>query len=102
MYIKFSKIKDTVICIPEIFNTNIVHQLFYYKITLKNSQNKSTNSKGDFVFKISFYIQTRLFYPNFMLYIQTLVVGIEGTIWEQEKERFGDGRNGLRVGEGTG
>ena len=35
--------------IPEIFNTNISHHLFDYKITLVNEQRENTNSKVDFV-----------------------------------------------------
>ena len=31
------------ICIPEYFNANISHQLFFYKITFENSQQKKTN-----------------------------------------------------------
>ena len=34
------------IFILEIFNTNILHQLFDYKITFVNSQHENTNSKG--------------------------------------------------------
>ena len=34
---------------PESFNTNILYQLFYYKITFVNSQHENTNSEGDFV-----------------------------------------------------
>ena len=30
-----------------IFNTNISHRLFYYKITFVNSQHENTNLKGD-------------------------------------------------------
>ena len=30
-------------CIPDIFNTKIVHQLFDYKITFVNSQHENTN-----------------------------------------------------------
>ena len=41
------KFKITWICLPEIFNTKISRQLFYYKIALVNSQLVSTNSKGD-------------------------------------------------------
>ena len=36
-------------CISESFNTGILHQLFYYKITFVNSQREKTNSKGDIV-----------------------------------------------------
>ena len=42
-------------CIPEIFQTNILHQLYYYKITLLNLQHENANSKGDFVLKIMFF-----------------------------------------------
>ena len=45
------KLIMNLICITEIFNTNISHQLVYYKINLVNSQHDYTNSKGDFVFK---------------------------------------------------
>ena len=38
-------------CIHESFNTNILHQLFDYKITIGNSQAEKTISKGDFVLK---------------------------------------------------
>ena len=37
------------VCIPESFNTNILHQLFDYTITLVNSQRQNTNSNGIFV-----------------------------------------------------
>ena len=41
-------------CIPEHFNTKILHQLFDYKITFVNSQRKNTNPKSDlFVLIIS-------------------------------------------------
>ena len=40
--------------LPESFNTNISHQLFDYTIIFLNSQNKNTNSKGDFVHKTGF------------------------------------------------
>ena len=45
-----------VVCIPaDSFNTNILRQLFNYKINnLCESQPKSTNSKGDFVLKNRF------------------------------------------------
>ena len=33
------------ICIPESFNTNILHQRFDYKITYVNSQLEKTNSE---------------------------------------------------------
>ena len=42
------------VCIPEIFNMDIPHQLFVYKITFVKSQRKNTNSKGDFVLKNQF------------------------------------------------
>ena len=37
--------------IPLNINTNISHKLFYFKITLVNSQLKKNNSKDDFVSK---------------------------------------------------
>ena len=40
-----------ILCIPQSFNTNILDQLFYYKIIFVNSQHDNTNSKGDFVLK---------------------------------------------------
>ena len=45
---------ENMFCMPESFNTNISHQLFYYIITFENPQHLNTNSKGDFVLKTSF------------------------------------------------
>ena len=42
------------ICIPEGFNTNIIHWLFEYTITFVNSQCENANSKGDIVLKKRF------------------------------------------------
>ena len=42
---------DKDIFIPESYNTNISHQLLDYTITFVNSQQKNTNSKGEFVLK---------------------------------------------------
>ena len=41
-------------CIPERFNTNILHQLFDNKLTFENSQREKTNLKGYFVLKNRF------------------------------------------------
>ena len=41
-------------CIPESFNTNILHHLFNTKITPVDLQRENTNSKGDFVLKNRF------------------------------------------------
>ena len=38
-------------CMPESFNTNILHQLFKCKLDFVKSKYKNTNSKGDFVLK---------------------------------------------------
>ena len=38
-----------VYCIPESFNTTLLHQLFDYTITFVNLQHLNTNSNGDFV-----------------------------------------------------
>ena len=53
----------------EIFNTNISHQLFDYKITLVNLKRKNINSKGDYVlknwFESSFYQRLKLYKNKF-------------------------------------
>ena len=48
-----TKIRN-ILCIPQSFNTNILHQLFYCKITFVNSQPENTNSNIDFVLKTRF------------------------------------------------
>ena len=52
------------ISIPDSFNTNILHQLFKYKIAFVNSQHEKTNLKGDFVIKNRF----KRFVLRFMVY----------------------------------
>ena len=49
-----------------------------------------------------FCIQPYLLYPNPTFSYPSLVFGLEGTVWGQGRERFGDGGNGLRAGEGKG
>ena len=41
-------------CIPKSFNTNILYQLFDYKITFENSQLDNKNSIVDFLLKNRF------------------------------------------------
>ena len=53
-YRKIFFITHNLYCILESFNTNISHQLFYYKINFVISQDENTNSKGDFVLKNRF------------------------------------------------
>ena len=41
-------------------------------------------------------------YTNPTFLYPGLVIGVQGMVWEQRRERFRDGGNGLRAGEGMG